>query len=63
MTIRTIEKSRSRSIRGAAVKSVSIVLIVVGSLTSIAALALVVLFGPSGRVDSGDHQIASSVAA
>ncbi len=63
MSTSTISPSRSNPVGRVAAKVVGIVLIVIGSLTSIAAIALIVVFGPGGRLDSGAHQVATSAAA
>jgi hypothetical protein len=48
---------------GQASKVVATLLIVVGALTASAAIALIILFGTAGRLDSGSHQVASSASA
>ena len=63
MSTSTISQSRSNPVGRTAAKVVGIVLIVVGSLASIAAIALIVVFGPGGRLDSGAHQVATSAVA
>ena len=43
-----------------AAKVVGTLLIVLGLLTASAAIALIIVFGTAGRLDSGSHQVAGS---